>query len=66
MCFFHGHFRFNKPPHEIVQKSNIYESVRTSCSVIWRCKSMRGSNLGLLRSYIAGIDYQPLVLIEGL
>ena len=39
--------------------SQTFESVRTSCIVLWKCKSMRGSNLGLLRSYIAGIDYQP-------
>jgi hypothetical protein len=35
------------------------ESIRTSCIALWKRKSMRGSNLGLLRCYVAGIGYQP-------
>jgi hypothetical protein len=47
------------------QDVKFLESVRTQCIGVWNRKSMRGSNLGLFRSYTARTCYQPFVLIEG-
>jgi len=59
MCFFHGQFPLNKATTRNRKDVKFLESVRTSCRRVWNRKSMRGSNLGLFRSYTVGIDYQP-------
>ncbi len=59
MCFFQRHFTLNKAITRNTQDVKFLESVRTQCIEVWNRKSMRGSNLGLFRSYTARICYQP-------